>query len=587
MAAPVFRESAFVWACVGLVGGCALAALAAWQTYRVTCPMPFEIAAKSSDDIEDSWEADGAALWLHWPVAIRSQSLESRARAKWLSTNLHESTRISIRENSCQFVANQTTDGLPPGLLTSFLQTYAAGSSRPFTMQVTPFGLGGAFTWTNVCCRVSGSAYTFSITCGDSCSCGGCSATGYLEYEGYRLPAYGGFCGCGGSVDHPGGDQDPDKDPPLPGASATFSKRVVFFEDEYENAPGETVPWRSTETELDCWAYGGTRGGHVRIEIRGADGLVPYGGRPLPFECDLEPGEEVTFKNTYRAVRPSGGEGDIVVTATFAENETDWSQTTIDKATGVKVELTPEKTVNDCMNRHRWGVCERVWCAITPFVDCVQMQACEGAWFDSLQGGSAKCLVCPEVESSGLLMLTGGGASFVPTTLTLKPRTIQARNVRQMPSSLPPGVPGGAGMELSLYVLPDDVSFMALSMQEKESDSEIGGYFKDEAFSAVWRHNDAMGANEWHLIGIDNFFFVDVAKMMDALILPCRKGLLAWHIPILWQSAGETGDVTHELESVEQRFEMSESGTLRVSKFGFWVERALDGTLNRSEGVGL
>ena len=81
MAAPVFRESVFVWACVGLVGGCALAALAAWQTYRVTCPMPFEIAAKSSDDIEDSWEADGAALWLHWPVAIRSQSLESRARA--------------------------------------------------------------------------------------------------------------------------------------------------------------------------------------------------------------------------------------------------------------------------------------------------------------------------------------------------------------------------------------------------------------------------------------------------------------------------------------------------------------------------
>ena len=184
-------------------------------------------------------------------------------------------------------------------------------------------------------------------------------------------------------------------------------------------------------------------------------------------------------------------------------------------------------------------------------------------------------------------MLTGGGASFVPTTLTLKPRTIQARNVRQMPSSLPPGVPGGAGMELSLYVLPDDVSFMALSMQEKESDSEIGGYFKDEAFSAVWRHNDAMGANEWHLIGIDNFFFVDAAKMMDALILPCRKGLLAWHIPILWQSAGETGDVTHELESVDQRFEMSEAGTLRVSKFGFWVERALDGTLNRSEGVGL
>ena len=96
-----------------------------------------------------------------------------------------------------------------------------------------------------------------------------------------------------------------------------------------------------------------------------------------------------------------------------------------------------------------------------------------------------------------------------------------------------------------------------------------------------------MGANEWHLIGLDNFFFVDAAKMMDALILPCREGALVWHIPILWQDAGATDGIAHELESVNQRFEMSGSGTLRVSKFGFWAERALDGTLNRSEGVGL
>ena len=65
------------------------------KTYRVTCPMPFEIAAKSSDDIEDSWEADGAALWLHWPVAIRSQSSESRAR----KVAVHESTRINTNFN--------------------------------------------------------------------------------------------------------------------------------------------------------------------------------------------------------------------------------------------------------------------------------------------------------------------------------------------------------------------------------------------------------------------------------------------------------------------------------------------------------
>ena len=113
-------------------------------------------------------------------------------------------------------VFSDSNTSLSSFILLSSFQTFSK-PSRTFTMQVMPSGLGGAFTWTNVCCRISGSGYTFSITCGDSCSCGGCSATGYLEYEGYRLPAYGGFCGCG---DNPGDDQDPDKDPPLPGAAA-------------------------------------------------------------------------------------------------------------------------------------------------------------------------------------------------------------------------------------------------------------------------------------------------------------------------------------------------------------------------------
>ena len=331
------------------------------KTNRVTCSMPFEVAAKSSDDIEDSWEKDQRALWLHWPVSIRSHGTSMQGSFSHTEMRSHGAVQahkpiLRVSVPPCEPSRNAL-------LLSSTFQTFSK-PSRTFTMQVVPSGLGGAFTWTNVCCRISGNGYTFSITCGDSCACGGCSATGYLEYEGYRLPAYGGFCGCGGSVDHPGDDQDPDKDPPLPGASATFSKRVVFFEDEYENAPGETVPWRSTETELDCWAYGGTRGGHVRIEIRGADGLVQYGGSPLPFECDLEPGEEVTFKNTYRAVRPSGGEDDIVVTATFTENETDWTETTIDKATAIRLEfdVVAEAPMNKSPGRRKLGVRERLNC---------------------------------------------------------------------------------------------------------------------------------------------------------------------------------------------------------------------------------
>ena len=595
MAAPVFRESAFVWACVGLVGGCALAALAAWQTYRVTCPMPFEIAAKSSDDIEDSWEADGAALWLHWPVAIRSQSSESRARAKWLSTNLHESTRISIRENSCQFVANQTTDGLPPGLLTSFLQTYAAGSSRPFTMQVTPFGLGGAFTWTNVCCRVSGSAYTFSITCGDSCSCGGCSATGYLEYEGYRLPAYGGSCGCSGSVDHPGDDQDPDKDPPLPGASATFSKRVVFFEDEYENAPGETVPWRSTETELDCWAYGGTRGGHVRIEIRGADGLVQYGGSPLPFECDLEPGEEVTFKNTYRAVRPSGGEDAIVVTATFTENETDWSQTTIDKATAIRLRFTPEVEApkNESIGRHRYGVYEIVNCFQNPTEPRVDWQTTGCAPI-----GNVKFRL-PLSRATDPITASCRGTAYTPTLTVVEPDGIEGRCLGFVTYGVQTNHAGGIGMHLGFHLKPLEVSFSSLMFAEIPCDrGSHSGYFSNPVFSDIWCHSSANGAGRWHMVGADGNR-VGGEDTVDTVAIESdlprmtsdgsftndsqyawTNGHIEWEIPCGWNAAdGEPVPHREFATDTRHRLELETSGTVRLKKLGNEVVREISGAI--------
>lgn len=595
MSAPLFREPAFVWACVGLVGGCALAALAAWQTYRVTCPMPFEIAAKSSDDIEDSWEADGAALWLHWPVAIRSQSLGSRARAKWLSTNLHESARISIRENSCQFVANQTTDGLPPGLLTSFLQTYAAGSSRPFTMQVTPFGLGGAFTWTNVCCRVSGSDYTFSITCGDSCSCGGCSAMGYLEYEGYRLPAYGGSCGCSGSVDHPGGDQDPDKDPPLPGASATFSKRVVFFEDEYENAPGETVPWRSTETELDCWAYGGTRGGHVRIEIRGADGLVQYGGSPLPFECDLEPGEEVTFKNTYRAVRPSGGEDAIVVTATFTENETDWSQTTIDKATAVKVTVKPRVLApeNESLFRHKFGIGEIVDCENQPTIESVRWKRNGGG---NLKESSGACeYKCPLYAEVNGFEISGEDCSYVPQTRVVEPLGVLARDAGyKIIPTISSGQAGGVLLMLDLYVLPLDVSFSGVKIEEiPDVGGSHSGYFADTFFMSEWFHGEDQGAGDWFTVFGDNRFLNDEAGFKRALpqfdstghvstigTNGWANGNLTWEVPCGWAALGvEKGDdpVGTFANGARQVMTIDAQGNVEVQKHGNTVQREVSG----------
>ena len=598
------------------------------KTYRVTCPMPFEVAAKSSDDIEDSREENGAALWLHWPVSIsrkptafNTERFEVQRHGEGedgldrigkidriVGTHASSPSNLvnPVKETPCLLSSNtsvlnavgfsmfsDSNTSLTSFTLLPTFQTFSK-PSRTFTMQVVPSGIGGAFTWTNVCCRISGSGYTFSITCGDGCACGGCSATGYLEYEGYRLPAYGGSCGCGGSVDHPGDDQDPDKDPPLPGASATFSKRVVFFEDEYENAPGETVPWRSTETELDCWAYGGTRGGHVRIEIRGADGLVQYGGSPLPFECDLEPGEEVTFKNTYRAVRPSGGEDDIVVTATFTENETEWSQTTVDKATAIRLEFKAvlRAVENPCPNRHRLGVNEKINCFQTPSAPKVNWSTPGGGYMtNNLSQYSS-----PLHPARNPLIANCQEAEYTPELVVVEPQAIEPRNIGYWKGGAPIGHAGGIGLEFDLYVLPLDVSFSGLAVEEIPCDiGSRSGYFLNNHFTNLLSHTSDNGAGNWLLLSADHLCGVDAPGIYTALprVTPdgiltndlrfgWAYGTLTWAIPYGWNEG-----ITNRTALVRGRFAedtvhenvIFKTGKTGVRKLRQAVTREINGTI--------
>ena len=555
------------------------------KTYRVTCPMPFEVAGKSSDDIEESWERNGAALWLHWPVSIRSHGTSVQSSVSHTETRRHGAATTDW--HGLTRIGND--------LFSTFVQTYAAGPSRSFTMQVIPSGIGGAFTWTNVCCRVSGSGYMFTVTCGDDCSCGGCSATGYLEYEGYRLPAYGGYCGCSGSIDHPGGEEDPDEKPPLPGAAATFSKRVVFFEDEYENAPGETVPWQSTETRLDCWAYGGTRGGHVRIEIKGADGLVQYGGSPLPFEQDLEPGEEVTFKNTYRAVRPSGGKDAIVVTATFTENETGWTETTVDKATAVKVTISPQLDApeNDSRYRHKFGIGEVVDCILTPASASVSWECSSGS-FSSTSGKAS--YTAPLHSAVNSFKAVGGDSEFAPQTSVVAPQGVIARDVGYRVCDASAGQAGGICLTMTLHAIPLDVSFLGVKIEEvPDVGGSHSGYFADTFFMSEWLHGVAQKAGTWLEPYGDNAFLNDEAGFIRALpqldengfvsdegTKGWKSGNLTWSVPCGWASSDvQDGDdpVGVFAQEAKQVMDIDANGNCEVRKHANRVRRNVDDTV--------
>ena len=98
------------------------------------------------------------------------------------------------------------------------------------------------------------SGFSLLWSCGGDCGCGGCEAHGDYVYEGYRIYAFGGLCGC---VPPPAPDT-----PPGPTVSVSFSEDALFYEEAYTNAPGDVVGRKvSTNATFVCSVYGGERGG--------------------------------------------------------------------------------------------------------------------------------------------------------------------------------------------------------------------------------------------------------------------------------------------------------------------------------------
>lgn len=159
--------------------------------------------------------------------------------------------------------------------------------------------------------------------------------------------------------------------------------------------------------------------------------------------------------------------------------------------------------------------------------------------------------------------------------------------------NVPAGTAGGAGMKLCLYVLPKTVSFSKLSLAEVPTTTEgPTGYFTNMEFSAVWYHTTARGAGDWKRMGAqDTYWFDDEATMGDAFppqnVLEWDVGTIIWDVPIawdLWNLAGE--DYSKRIPVLyKQRFDFNASGTLRVTKHGYWEERDADKTKRGSEGI--
>lgn len=123
----------------------------------------------------------------------------------------------------------------------------------------------------------------------------------------------------------------------------------------------------------------------------------------------------------------------------------------------------------------------------------------------------------------------------------------------------------GAGMELTITVLPTTVSFQALEVMEDTcTASALSGYFTTHTPPD---HDAAAGAGNWSSIGPKNDFS-DTADSSDQPS-PWSQGSYTWAIPARWRKKGDQASGTLFSATNNQVVTITGAdGTTKVTKLG-------------------
>lgn len=432
------------------------------------------------------------------------------------------------------------------------------GNGRSFRMSVRPSWLGGVFVWTDSCCTIYGDDLIFRYGCEGNCGCSGCYSAGYYVYEGYSETVAGGWCGCSPNYD----DDDDDRAPV--GVTVSFSDSAILFEDEYQDSYGSVVPWRSTGTELTCTINGGDYGGYVQIDISGDENLIQYTGQSLTYTRTVSPHEQIEFTNRYKATAESGESEDIVVTASFVENETGWTGFSEAKATAVRIWTFTESDWTPYRQRKELGVGEEVRIVHFPDDVTLTMDNCVHGQYDWRY-------VAPSSAGTQTVTVRSGGSQFPLQFSTVEPAELKA-TIFGSTSNTVAGVAGGFDTTFYVYVLPTNVSFSATRvMEEGCTTTNATGCFTWPELSGLLTHS-GHGADNWHGMNKLNVFYDTVS--MTHMSSWGTGGSFTWPIPNLWK-VGDDGDPHYfpHSPSYDQRVEVDADGTSRIMKFTYTIEQ--------------
>ena len=360
--------------------------------------------------------------------------------------------------------------------------------------------------------------------------------------------------------------------------SVSFDKSVVFYEDAYTNAPNDVVAKHSTNTTLTVFAYGGDAGGMLYVSAQKIEKLVRVGGKSIsfPYTAFVPPQSGVSFSIEYEAAECSDSINDISVSAMIVSCDGGSSVSDSDTTTSVKVRITACRQFPSFRRRHRYGICEDIWCEWFPKSAVIDWaHSGEGHWAEIWP--TYRRFVFPQGPCTPVLTASHGDASYDIDLTCVAPNSIDAKFDNYMVATPPTaGKSGLVGMLLQLTLMPTNVSFEGLYVEEIPTTTGTHtGYFNVPAFSNWWHHTRANGAGNWHLTGIDNIFAVDEAVMQEECLPPWSNGEITWQIPVEWAfSSTNTAGTGTLFYSAVQQFLIDTEGTVSVEKFKYILSRS-------------
>ncbi len=489
-----------------------------------------------------------------------------------------------------------------------FTEGYS-GSNRTYTISFTPYDPGGTLTWDEApsprplllgasggpacgCVTCSGNTVTFGCT--PNCTChGDCQAIGGYCYENAIFAITGGVCRCGFDDPVPSPPEAPGEDVATPSFSIGFSSPAVIFEDTYTNSPGDVVVRRSTRVVLSVLASGGTNGGSFELGSLNLGRLVSDDGGDvqLPSGGTLAPHESFSWTCICEGAKASTREGDIEVSGYFIENETGGILSDNKSLTSLRVEVVPDEIFPfEFPNRHIYGVCEKIKLFTLPSsISGIQWGVPDSlVYFDPTEN----YLPCRFGLQRGdfIFTLMYQNIRFPVITCCLEPNMI-------IPAGTPQvlnyggvrNVAGCIGMNVGLVMCPHSVSFRHLRVRERNVNGNASGYFDRPYFYSWWNHSTTQGAERVVEVGPANDFN-DIASMIDE----CpplthggwNDGNIVWNIPSEWLQPSDFYLQTpyHEFCVNRQKFTIDASGTVKVNKFNWTVERNVYGNCHVTQG---